>query len=67
MTVIVSLDNGESYMLDRSLTTSGVAEHINAARGGGELIAFQNNATPSRTIYIDPDHVVAIKNDGHPY
>ena len=67
MPVIVTLDTGDSYTLDRSLWTDGVAATINEARGGGKLVPFQNNATPSRTIYIDPDHVVAIKGDGHAY
>ena len=67
MVVIVTLDTGDSYMLDRGLLTDRVAERINAARGGGELIQFRSNATPSRTFYIDPDHVVAVKNDGHSY
>jgi hypothetical protein len=67
MTVVITLDNGESYMLDRGLIASNVAERINAARGGGELIPFENNATPSRTFYVDPDHVIAIVNDGHAY
>lgn len=67
MVVVVTLDTGESYMLDRSLYTDKVAEAINNARGCGELIGFQNNETPSRVFYIDPDHVVAIRNDGHTY
>lgn len=67
MVVVVSMDNGESYMLDRGLSVPKVAEQINAARGTGKLIPFENNATPSRILYIDPDHVVAIKNDGHLY
>lgn len=67
MTVIVTLDTGESYMLDRSLRTDQVAAKLNEARGAGQLVEFQDNATPSRAFYIDPDHVVAVKNDGHPY
>ena len=67
MVVIISLDNGESYMLDRGLTTENVAKRINETRGEGALISFPNNATPSRAFYVDPDHVVAVKNDGHPY
>lgn len=67
MTVIVTLDTGDSHLLDRNLRTDQVATTINAARGGGKLVPFQNNATPSRTIYIDPDHVVSIKNDGYSY
>jgi hypothetical protein len=67
MTVVVTLDNGDSHLLDRNLRTDQVAATINEARGGGKLVPFQNNATPSRTIYIDPDHVVTIKNDGYAY
>lgn len=67
MTVIVTLDTGDSYRLDRNLRTDQVAATINEARGGGKLVEFQNDATPSRAIYIDPDHVVSIKNDGYAY
>jgi hypothetical protein len=67
VTVIITLDTGDSYMLDRRLYTEQVAATINDGRGAGKLIPFQNNATPSRTIYIDPDHVVSIKNDGYSY
>ncbi len=67
MTVVISLDTGESYLLDRQLYVANVADRVNAARGGGELIAFQNNDIPSRVFYVDPDHVVAIKDDGHTY
>ena len=67
MVVIVTLDTGEHYRLDRSLRTDEVAATVNGARGGGKLIPFQNDATPSRVIYIDPDEVIAIKNDGHNY
>jgi hypothetical protein len=61
------LDTGESYMLDRSLWTDNVAATVNEKRGTGKLIPFQNNATPSRTIFIDPDHVIVVKDDGHNY
>lgn len=54
-------------MLDRNLATHEVAKRINDARGTGSLIEFQNNATPSRAVFIDPDHVVAITHDGHNY
>ncbi len=67
MVVVLVLDTGESYSLDRSLGSLTVAEQVNAARGKGQLIAFQTNHTPSRIIYIDPDHVVAVKSDGHAY
>lgn len=67
MTVIIKLDTGESCHLDRNLSTLSVAQEINDGRGKGKLISFQNNSTPSRIIYIDPDHVVAIENDGYPY
>ena len=67
MTVVIKLDSGDSYLLDRNLRTDQVAAAINDARGSGKLVEFQNNATPSRAIYIDPDHVVAIQNDGYSY
>lgn len=67
MTVLIKLDTGDSYLLDRNLRTDQVATAINHARGGGKLVEFQNNATPSRTIHIDPDHVVSIENDGYAY
>lgn len=54
-------------MLDRSLAIYKVAGVIDEARGGGKLVEFQNNATPSRSIFVDPDHVVAITHDGHNY
>jgi hypothetical protein len=65
--VIIKLDTGETYMLDRGLYVSKVAETINEARGKGQLIPFQNNDTPSREIFIDPDHVTSIKHDGYNY
>lgn len=67
MTVVVTLDTGESYMLDRNYYTEQVATMVNDKRGCGVLIPFDNTATPSRKIYIDPDHVTAIKNDGYSY
>lgn len=67
MTVIVTLDTGDSYMLDRDLRTEQVAITINDARGVGKLVPFQDNGTPRRVVYIDPDHVVSIKNDGYAY
>jgi hypothetical protein len=67
MTVIVTLDTGDSHRLDRNLRTDQVASMINEARGEGKLVPFQNDATPSRTIYIDPDHVISVKNDGYSY
>ena len=67
MTVIVALDTGEAYRLDRNLRTDQVATAINDARGKGKLVEFQNDATPSRAIYIDPDHVTSVKNDGYAY
>lgn len=65
MTVIVVLDTGDKYALDRGLWAEKVADEINNKRGTGKLIPFQNNSTPSRTIYIDPDHVVTVKSDGY--
>ena len=67
MTVIVTLDTGEKRRLDRNLRTDDVAGRINTGRGRDTLLAFENDATPSRTIWIDPDHVVSVENDGYPY
>ena len=67
MTVILTLDTGEHRYLDRRYGTDAVAGTINEARGKGKLIPFDNNSTPSRTIWIDPDHVVTVGNDGNPY
>lgn len=67
MTVVITLSTGEKKLLDRSLSTNKVAEIINEGRGKDELISFQNNATPSRTIWIDPNSVTAIENDGFTY
>jgi hypothetical protein len=67
MAVYLALDTGDQVRLDRSLRIDQVAERINAARGSGELIEFQNDATPSRAVWIDPDHVVSIKNDYYNY
>jgi hypothetical protein len=67
LTVVIKLDSGDSYLLDRNLRTDQVAAAINDARGGGKLVELRSNATPSRAIYIDPDHVVSIENDGYSY
>ena len=67
MTVTVVLDTGDSHRLARNLYTEQVADAINAKRGTGKLIPFQNDSTPSRVIYIDPDHVVTVSNDGYSY
>lgn len=67
MTVVIKFSTGESQLLDRSLRTDQVVETVNEARGKGKLISFQNNETPSRTIWVDPDHVIRILNDGYSY
>lgn len=67
MPVIVTLDTGDSHVLDRRLGTDAVASKINEARGSGKLVPFENNATPSSIFYIDPDHVVSIRSDGSYY
>ena len=67
MTVVITLSTGEKKLLDRNLTTDQVVEAVNGGRGQGKLIPFQDNQTPSRTLYIDPDHVIGIHNDGYNY
>jgi hypothetical protein len=67
VSVIITLDTGQAHGLDRNCRLDRVAETINGARGEGKLVPFQNNATPTRTFYVDPDHVVSITDDGHPY
>lgn len=67
MVVIVTLDTGDSYRIDRRWTADRVAAIVKADRGKGTLTAFQDDATPSRVFHIDPDHVVSIKDDGHAY
>jgi hypothetical protein len=44
-----------------------VARAINEGRGKGKLLPFDSNDTPSRTLYIDPDHIVSVTNDGYTY
>lgn len=67
MTVILKMDTGDSYSLDRNLRSSEVQETINDARGKGKLIPFDDNRTPRRIIYIDPDHVISVRDDGFSY
>jgi hypothetical protein len=67
MPVVLEMSTGEKHMLDRNLMTHDVAKKINDARQVGKLIEFQNNATPSRAIWIDPEQVIAIRHDGHHY
>lgn len=67
MTVVVSLDTGQRIRLDRNLTTATVAAKVNDGRSGIGLIAFQNDETPIRSVYIDPAHVVSINDDGYLY
>lgn len=67
MTVVVKLDTGDRYSLDRSVNAGNVAQNINSGRGKGALLPFDDNRTPSRVIYIDPDHVVSVRDDGHLY
>jgi hypothetical protein len=62
MTVILRTKDGESYSL--SGYASQVAEKVNAARGGGELIALERDLIPTgQMIHVDPDEVVAIKDE----
>lgn len=67
MTVVIKLSTGDSQLLDRNLRTDKVVEVVNEARGKGKLIQFQDNQTPSRAIWIDPDHVIRVSNDGYSY
>lgn len=66
MTVVIELDTGKSYRLDRGYSIAEVATRVDVNRGKG-LVSFDDNRTPCRTIYIDPDHVVAIQDDGRAY
>jgi hypothetical protein len=67
MPVIVRLSSGETYRLDRGLMTHNVVTEINNKRGTGKLVEFQNDATPSRAVYFDPDLVSSIYHDGYNY
>jgi len=67
MTVVLTMKDGSQVLLDRQLRTDQVFNSVNEARGKGKLIPFQNNASPSRTIYLDPDEVMKIDNDGLNY
>lgn len=67
MTVVIKLSTGESKLLDRNLRTDHVVEAINEGRGKGQLIPFHNNQIPSRMIWIDPDRVISVENNGHSY
>lgn len=61
MTVELDMDTGETLVLDRRLYVAAVAERVNEGRRNGALIEFQDDRTPSRTLYVDPSHVVAIR------
>lgn len=67
MVVVVTLSTGQQHRVDRNERLDKVAGQINNARGSGELIGLPNDATPSRTFWLDPDAVVSITDDGHPY
>jgi hypothetical protein len=62
MTVILRTKDGESYSL-RGYAIQ-VAEKVNAARGGGELIALERDLIPTgQMIHVDPDEVVTVKDE----
>jgi hypothetical protein len=67
MPVIIEMDTGQRVKLDRNLMLHNVVKDVNDKRGCGKLIEFPDNNTPSRRIWIDPDHVIAMWEDGHNY
>lgn len=67
MPVILTMRGGEYVRLDRKYSERNVAQAVNDARGRGKLIPFDNDATPSRVVHVDPDSVTLIRHDGHNY
>lgn len=65
--VVLTLRDGSHVHLDRRYGEREIADAVNAARGKGQLIPFDNNATPSRTVHVDPDEVTVVRHDGHNY
>ena|ERR1017187_5612987 len=66
MTVVLHLKTGDTLHLDRRLRTDDVAQKLNEWRGIG-LCEFENNATPSRSIWVDPESVMTVSDDGFSY
>lgn len=68
MPVVLGLKSGSKFTLDRRYSTSDIYQRINEGRkDSGELMAFDDNRTPSRVIYVDPNEVESIRHDGHNY
>lgn len=67
MPVILEMSTGDKHMLDRQYDIERVVKALDEKRGTTMFVEFQNDATPSRRIYVDPNHVIAIKHDGYNY
>jgi hypothetical protein len=67
MVVVIRMSTGTAHRVDRNERLDAIAKRINAARGLGQLIELRNDATPSRSFYIDPADVESVTDDGHSY
>lgn len=60
-TVVMKLSDGTEFHL--AGWASKIQETVNAARGGGKLIALEKYDIPTgQMVYIDPDAVVSIRD-----
>jgi len=67
MTVVITMINGDIHRIDRNEGKDTVARQINTARASNQLIQFQNDDTPSRTFYLDPNLVMSVTDDGYAF
>ena len=58
---VVTLITGLSHRVDRNLSIDVVAQRINSARRvSSSLLELPDDRTPSRTFWINPEHVISI-------
>lgn len=62
--VIISMNNGDVHVAIGY--ADNIAAEINAARGGGELIALEADHIPTgQRFYVDPKEVSSVRRDPH--
>ena len=69
MPVVVHMKSGQEFVCDRRFSTFDVQLRIKEGQEGrfGALLALDDNRTPSRTFYIDPNEVESVRHDGYDY
>lgn len=70
MSIVVRMKDGSTVFLDRRLYVHTVAGAVNDERSAAaeagrltQLIEFQDDQTPSRSVYIDPAEVATVRDD----